>query len=83
MDDGKVFAKDSQQLGKLLGVVNRVSESIGMELGLRKCAMAHIKRGKPVKGELLNGPGAENWKKGSFRGYGKIPRNCTSLSTRL
>ena len=51
MDDVKVFAKDSKQLGELLGVVDRVSESIGMKLGLRKCAVAHIERGKLVKGE--------------------------------
>ena len=36
MDDVKVFAKNSKQLGELLGVVDRVSESIGMKLGLRK-----------------------------------------------
>ena len=51
IDDVKVFAKNSKQLGELLGVADRVSESIGMKLGLRKCAVAHIECGKLVKGE--------------------------------
>ena len=51
MDNVKVFAKDAKQLGNTLGVVDRVSRVIGMELGLRKCAVAHIERGKLVKGE--------------------------------
>ena len=51
MDDVKVFAKDAKQLGDTLGVVDRVSRAIGMKLGLRKCAVAHIERGKLVKGE--------------------------------
>jgi len=51
MDDVKVFGKDSKQLGELLWVMDRMSESIGMKLGLRKCAIAHIECSKLVKGE--------------------------------
>jgi len=45
MDDVKVFAKDAQQLGDTLLIVDKVSEAIGMKLGLRKCAIAHIEGG--------------------------------------
>jgi len=51
MDDVKVFAKDAQQLGDTLQLVDKVSEAIGMKLGLRKCAVAHIERGKLVEGK--------------------------------
>jgi len=51
MDDAKVFAKDAQQLGDTLQLVGKVSEAIGMKLGLRKCAVAHIERGNLVEGK--------------------------------
>jgi len=51
MDDIKVFAKDSQELGNTLQVVDKVSQTIDTKLGLRKCAVAHIERGKLVEGK--------------------------------
>ena len=51
MDDLKVYAESSTALGATLEVVDRVSRAVGMELGLRKCAIAHVKRGKYVSGE--------------------------------
>ena len=49
MDDVKVFAKDSQELGNTLKVVDKVSQVTGMRLRLRKCAAAHFERGKLVE----------------------------------
>ena len=43
----KMFAK---QLSNTLGVVDRVSHVVGMELNLWKCAVAHTKQGKLVEG---------------------------------
>ena len=51
MDDLKVYAKSSNALGDTLRVVDRVSRAVGMEFGLRKCAVAHVKRGQYVEGE--------------------------------
>ena len=51
MDDLKVYADSGDALGDTLRVADRVSLAVGMELGLRKCAVAHIKRGKYVNGE--------------------------------
>ena len=42
MDDLKVYARGKVELGETLDVVDRVSKAIGMELGLRKCAVAHM-----------------------------------------
>ena len=46
MDDLKVYARDERAMKKALSLVDRVSKAVGMELGLRKCAVANIKRGK-------------------------------------
>ena len=46
MDD--LYARKSNILGDTLMVADRVSRAIGMELGLRKCTVAHIKCGKHV-----------------------------------
>ena len=51
MDDLKVYAKSSKALGATLTVVDRVSCVVGMELGLRKCAIAHVQCGKYISGE--------------------------------
>ena len=51
MDNLKVHAKSSNALDATLRVVDRVSHAKGMDLGLRKYAFAHVKKGKCVSGE--------------------------------
>eukprot|EP00794_Sanderia_malayensis_P021409 gene21409-biopygen2147 len=41
MDDLKVYSPTPKDLEKAIRVVERASRAIGMELGLRKCAIAH------------------------------------------
>ena len=48
MDDLKVYADGPENLKKMLTLVDRVSEAVGMQLGLNKCAVAHLRKGKPV-----------------------------------
>ena len=43
MDDLKVYAKNASALLDALETVDRVSRAVGMELGLRKCTVAHVK----------------------------------------
>ena len=47
----KVYAENQEVLGNTVKVADRVSHAVGMELGLQKCAIAHIKCGKVVDGE--------------------------------
>ena len=49
MDDLKLYAKDREELGKLLEVVRVYSRDIRMEFGLDKCAVLEIRAG--VKGD--------------------------------
>ena len=42
MDDLKVYGCSKWGLSNTLNVVERVFKAIGIELGLRKCALAHI-----------------------------------------
>ena len=41
-DNLKTYAENQEVLGDTLKVVDRVSHAVGMELGLQKCAVAHI-----------------------------------------
>ena len=45
MDDLKVYARNP------IGLVDRVSRVVGMELGLRKCTVAHVASGRLTTGE--------------------------------
>jgi len=78
MDDVKVFAKDAQQLGDTMQIVDKVSEVIGMKLGLRKCAVACIEWGKLVEGKdyMLD---EERLRTCSNGRYLQVPRNCTGV----
>ena len=58
MDDLKVYAKGKKALGVVLDTVDRVSAAIGMKLGLRKCAVAHMAR-RQVTSEDYTLPGGE------------------------
>ena len=51
MDDLKVYAESQETLGNMLGVVDRVSRVVGMELGLWKCAIPQVRREKVFDGE--------------------------------
>ncbi len=45
MDDLKVYAENRESLEEVVRLVEEVSWAIGMELGLRKCAVAHMVHG--------------------------------------
>ena len=53
MDDLKIYARDERAMKKALFLVDRVSKAVGMELGLRKCAVANILKGKLQEGGVL------------------------------
>ena len=53
MDDLKVYVRDERAMKKALSLVDRVSKAVRMELGLRKCAVANIIRGKLQEGGVL------------------------------
>lgn len=46
MDDLKLYAKNSQHLQSLLETVSKFSGDIRMKLGVEKCAVVHIRKGK-------------------------------------
>ncbi|XP_022195807.2 uncharacterized protein LOC111053266 [Nilaparvata lugens] len=48
MDDLKLYAKSPEQLENLLQLVTTFSQCIKMKLGLEKCAVLHVKKGKVV-----------------------------------
>ncbi|XP_044766184.1 uncharacterized protein LOC123322306 [Coccinella septempunctata] len=48
MDDIKLYARGRKQLEGEIELVRRFSDDIGMSLGLDKCAMVEVKRGKMV-----------------------------------
>ena len=54
MDDLKVYAASKKGLERTLSVVDRVSEAVGMQLGLQKCAVAHISKGRTIEGGDLS-----------------------------
>ena len=57
MDDLKVYAKGKADLSKVLRLVDRTSKEMGMTIGLRKCAVAHMRNGKSQSGLDLMFPG--------------------------
>ena len=57
MDDLKVYAKGKADLSKVVRLVDRTSEEMGMTMGLRKCAVAHMRNGKSQTGLDLMLPG--------------------------
>ena len=46
MDDLKLYAKNDEELEGLLSTVKQISDDIGMEFGLDKCAKASFIKGK-------------------------------------
>ena len=50
MDDLKLYAESPAALTEALSVVDRVASAVGMKLGLRKCGVAHMQKGKVLPG---------------------------------
>ena len=48
MDDIKLFAQNDTELQRLVDLVRRISDDIGMSFGINKYAKLTVKRGKPV-----------------------------------
>ena len=58
MDDLKLFGKNDNEIDSLASTVNLISQDIGMQFGIKKCGLVHLKRGKLSKTagiELVNG----------------------------
>lgn len=53
MDDLKLFAATEAELRRLLEIVSSFSQTIGMEMGLDKCAVLNVKRGRIVDGDEI------------------------------
>ncbi|XP_045477913.1 uncharacterized protein LOC123683060 [Harmonia axyridis] len=53
IDDLKLYAANEEQLLRELKIVASFTETIKMEMGLDKCAVLHIKRGKITSGEAM------------------------------
>ena len=49
MDDLKLFAKNDDELAKLLGIVKEFSDCIKMRFNVNKCAKLTMKKGKQAK----------------------------------
>ena len=69
MDDLKLFAKNEDQLDSLVNTVRIFSEDIKIELGLSKCVVLIIKRGKEVKSEEISIPNGKMLKNIEEGGY--------------
>ncbi|XP_044748928.1 uncharacterized protein LOC123309723 [Coccinella septempunctata] len=54
VDDLKLYAANEEQLKKQLRIVAAFSKDIGMELGIDKCAVVHVKRGRVQEGTGLS-----------------------------
>ncbi|XP_045482803.1 uncharacterized protein LOC123686614 [Harmonia axyridis] len=53
IDDLKLYAANEDQLKKQLKIVASFSQDIGLELGIDKCAVVHVKRGRVQEGAGL------------------------------
>ena len=51
MDDLKLYADSDPNLNKLLNIVHKFSNDIGMNFGLDKCAKCTLKKGKKAESE--------------------------------
>ena len=50
MDDLKVYEEAKADLDETIAEVEELSMAVGMILGLRKCAVAHVEKGKVIHG---------------------------------
>ena len=46
MDDLKIFAKNEREVNGLISTVEITSNDIGLEVGMKKCGLLALKRGK-------------------------------------
>ena len=69
MDDLKLYARDKEDLDKLLNVVKVFSDDIGMEFGLDKCAMLVMEAGKRVACEGIDLPDGQRIKEVDENAY--------------
>ena len=53
VDDLKVYGENKTELEEVVGMVEVVSGAMGMELGLRKCAVAHMMQGTMVMSRCI------------------------------
>ena len=60
MDDLKLYAESPAALTEALSVVDRVASAVGMKVGLRKCEVAHMQKGKVLPGPENSGTAPEN-----------------------
>ena len=56
MNDLKLFGKSEDQIDSLIQTVFIFSEGIGMELGLKKCGVVILQKGKLVKFDAIHLP---------------------------
>ena len=49
MDDIKLYEPDPEELQATVTLTENAAAAIGMELGVAKCGVAHLKRGRLVK----------------------------------
>ena len=69
MDDLKLYDKTYDQIDALAQTVHTVSEDIGMELGIKKCRILLLKRGKVVSADEITLPGGQVMKEIDDTGY--------------
>ena len=69
MDDLKLFGKSEDQIDSLVQTVFIFSEDIGMELGLKKCGVVILQKGKLVKFDGIHLPNQELMKEVDENGY--------------
>ena len=69
MDDIKLFAKNDNEIDSLVHTVRICSSDIGMEMGISKCALVTMKRGKHVKSLGIKLPRDEEIADADSRGY--------------
>ena len=74
MDDLKLYSRSEKGLDSLAQIVCVFSEDIGMEFGIKKCAMLVMEKGKIMKSvgiELLNGKVIKSLQEGeSYKYFG-------------
>ena len=69
MDDLKLFGKNENQIDSLVQTVFVFSQDIGMEFGIKKCAVIILKRGKMVACDGIQLPNEEVMKNVDEKGY--------------